>query len=785
VNVCPVDGTALSRLGGLDATATIAPPGGAMLPFGALDHAERSDGVPRPSRTRGSGRIVVENDAEKTRRDRPPRRPDTDPVDPPRMNVGPPAPSDASDREETSELERQDFSALLSSGSAQVLEPPEARLGKVVGSYRLVEIIGRGGMGCVYRAEHVKLGRDVALKLLREDYAQRRDAVTRFFQEARAVNLIRHRNIVDVIDYVEHDERTVFIIMELLAGQSLGRLMRSPLPLRRALGMVAQICDGLSAAHAVGIVHRDLKPDNIIVVRTPDGGDLVKILDFGVAKLADKVAGARDLTAAGSVIGTPAYMSPEQASGLQVDQRSDVYSLGAIMYELFTHEPLFRASSFSEFLRRHMHDLPVRPSKLPGAADIDPRLEAIIMRCLEKSPDARHQSALALRTSLFGLINSLPDQPPPVPDAARGRPSKAWSAPPRLAERPDQAPAARSARPTGPARDAVPPAARRATGAVRAEAEPGKPRVERSLEREDSPDEGATRILSDERKRPTAALRARAEGRGITRSEDEWGTLGNTPLPEPVAFGTPNPYDPPTVDAVAPSGAVFDSPALTEMTRPRGKLGLVVAGGLVLVAAAIAFLIPLLGRDTGERGLGAPAPTVPVAATAPRAPVAVPDPVVTPGDPAEATRSTQPTTAPLEEEPTRADQPGGRIDRDRRARPREATPAADLVRVRIVSTPPGELFVSGRRGPLCETPCALTINPADGGSARRRVYVIKRAGYRDEPISIDLSSPPERLQVDLKKSRPAPAPAEKEGEGEERDPNSTFNPFGDVESPED
>ena len=152
VNVCPVDGTALSRPAGLDATATIAPPGGNMLPFGALDHAERSDGVPRPSRTRGSGRIVVENDAEKTRRDRPPRRRDTDPVDPPPMSLGPDAAFDVSDREETSELERQDFSALLSSGNAVVLEEQTAKAAETALAYQLTSNLYRKYLGMVRSA---------------------------------------------------------------------------------------------------------------------------------------------------------------------------------------------------------------------------------------------------------------------------------------------------------------------------------------------------------------------------------------------------------------------------------------------------------------------------------------------------------------------------------------------------------------------------------------------------------------------------------------------------------
>src|SRR5262249_28448737 len=160
------------------------------------------------------------------------------------------------------------------------------------------------------------------------------------FQEAKTVNRVRHRNIVDVTDFIEIPDGPTFIIMELLRGQSLGKWARpgsgaKPIDLPRALAVLVQICDGLGAAHAVGVVHRDLKPDNVVVVPTSDGGELVKLLDFGVAKLVnrdDEDIGFQ--TQAGSVIGTPAYMSPEQAGGMTVDQRSDIYSLGAIMYEL-------------------------------------------------------------------------------------------------------------------------------------------------------------------------------------------------------------------------------------------------------------------------------------------------------------------------------------------------------------------------------------------------------------------------------------------------------------------
>lgn len=288
-------------------------------------------------------------------------------------------------------------------------------IGTVLGTYKLAELLGKGGMGYVFRAEHVKLGREVALKLLRGDYAKRRDAVLRFFQEAKTVNRVRHRNIVDVTDFVELPDGTTFIIMELLRGQSLGKWARTGVDLPRALAVLVQICDGLGAAHAVGVVHRDLKPDNVIVVPTSDGAELVKLLDFGVAKLVNREDHDDDLgfqTAAGSVIGTPAYMSPEQAGGMSVDHRSDIYSLGAIMYELFCGQPMFRGRSFGEYVRKHLTEAPVLPHMTTGGANIDPNLEALILKSLAKDPDHRFNNILELRDGLLALLGGIETHPP-------------------------------------------------------------------------------------------------------------------------------------------------------------------------------------------------------------------------------------------------------------------------------------------------------------------------------------------------------------------------------------
>ncbi|MEZ4367866.1 MAG: serine/threonine-protein kinase [Kofleriaceae bacterium] len=302
----------------------------------------------------------------------------------------------------------------------------DERVGELVGSYRLLEVIGEGGMGYVYRAEHVRLGREVAIKFLRRDYAQRRDAIARFFQEARTVARIRHRNIVDIVDFVEQDDGVAYIVMELLTGVGLTEWARPGVPLARALDVIAQICEGLGAAHAVGVVHRDLKPDNILVVADGDGGEVVKLLDFGVAKMVSGSAEPVALqTAIGAVIGTPGYMSPEQAGGAPVDGRADLYALGAILYELFCGEPMFRGQAFGDFVRKHLTEQPVPPRATVRGAGLDPRIEALILRCVEKDPDARFPSALAMRDAVRAIAAApLPitetTAVPPAASAATG-----------------------------------------------------------------------------------------------------------------------------------------------------------------------------------------------------------------------------------------------------------------------------------------------------------------------------------------------------------------------------
>jgi eukaryotic-like serine/threonine-protein kinase len=270
-------------------------------------------------------------------------------------------------------------------------------IGGVLGSYRLLKLLGEGGMGRVFLAEHIRLGRKVALKTLRTEYASNPEAVARFFREARAVNRINHENIVEITDFVEADGQHNYYIMELLEGRNLGDLMRAEgkLPISRALGIGVQISKALSAAHNAGVIHRDLKSENIFLIERGGQIDFVKLLDFGVAKLTELGSGqAIHKTASGIIIGTPEYMSPEQASGVDVDHRADIYSLGVILLEMITGVNPFSANakSFGEVLVRHLTLKVPRLTEIANKSiHLPKQFEDLIFGCLEKEPQKRPQ----------------------------------------------------------------------------------------------------------------------------------------------------------------------------------------------------------------------------------------------------------------------------------------------------------------------------------------------------------------------------------------------------------
>jgi eukaryotic-like serine/threonine-protein kinase len=283
--------------------------------------------------------------------------------------------------------------------------------GTIVGSYRILEVVGEGGMGRVYVAEHVKLGRRVAVKMLRDELASNPTAVSRFFAEARAVNRISHENIVEVTDFIEKPGGHNCLIMELLRGESLGRrLLRDGAMMPAiALEIAAQIASALSAVHAANIIHRDLKPDNIFIIERAGQPNFVKLLDFGVAKLVDApVAVSTHSTAQGQIIGTPEYMSPEQAAGRLVDRRTDIYSLGIILYEMVTGTLPFRATNFGELVIKHMTVAPVRPSAQPRIDyDIPEALDELILDLLAKEPADRPLSMTEVGVRIHDMLDEM------------------------------------------------------------------------------------------------------------------------------------------------------------------------------------------------------------------------------------------------------------------------------------------------------------------------------------------------------------------------------------------
>ncbi|MEO1175067.1 MAG: serine/threonine-protein kinase, partial [Myxococcota bacterium] len=249
-------------------------------------------------------------------------------------------------------------------------ERPDALLavtGEQLGTYILSECIGRGGMGAVFRARHATLGREVAIKILSPDRSGDPQAVERFFAEARAVNATRNEHLVQITDFIEDDPRFKYCVMELLEGETLlERLTREPhLEWPLAVDIARQVLSALVDAHAAQIVHRDIKPDNIFLCRPREGSEFpfVKILDFGVAKVG-RDRRRLSTTAAGAIIGTPEYMSPEQVSGAVADERSDLYSVAVTLYEMLTGQRPFHGDDFGQLVVAHLTLSPKRPSEI-------------------------------------------------------------------------------------------------------------------------------------------------------------------------------------------------------------------------------------------------------------------------------------------------------------------------------------------------------------------------------------------------------------------------------------
>src|SRR5215470_13444688 len=275
-------------------------------------------------------------------------------------------------------------------GSMPQLESPSL-VGQVLdGRYRLTKKLGEGGMGEVYAADHVHIEKKFAVKLLRPEIVSNREAVTRFRQEARSSSSIGHRNIISIDDFGDLPDGRIYMCMELLNGAPLNDMIRQPMPVDRLLNILIQTGHGLAAAHAKGITHRDMKPENIFVTIGPNGEDIPKLLDFGIAKVSGN-DGQNHLTRTGTIFGTPFYMAPEQALGNPVDARTDIYAVGVIMYECFSGSLPFQGDSFMGILTQHitMDPEPVAQRAARAGRHLPPGLAEVITRCMQKNPAQR------------------------------------------------------------------------------------------------------------------------------------------------------------------------------------------------------------------------------------------------------------------------------------------------------------------------------------------------------------------------------------------------------------
>ncbi|MBS1956494.1 MAG: protein kinase [Cyanobacteria bacterium SZAS-4] len=289
-----------------------------------------------------------------------------------------------------------------------VIEEPPAFKRSFAGKYQFVAQIGSGGMGVIYKAKQPLLDRYYAIKMLNVQKANQR-MLARFHQEAKAASTLNHPNVISVHDFGFTDDDDPYMVMDFVEGMSLAALLQSggAIPYKEALGIFIQIATGMNHAHILGVLHRDLKPSNVMLTNPESVVAEVKIVDFGIAKI-NKAEESSSLTQTGDVFGSPLYMSPEQASGMKVDARSDIYSLGCLMYEVLTGAPPLQADTIIQTMFLHLNQMPMTMSEMHPSAHFPESLEYVVRKCLEKDPSLRYQSMLDLKVD---LVKVSVDQP--------------------------------------------------------------------------------------------------------------------------------------------------------------------------------------------------------------------------------------------------------------------------------------------------------------------------------------------------------------------------------------
>ncbi len=304
-----------------------------------------------------------------------------------------------------------DGSSLKSTGGVADL------VGSIIdGKFRITKKLGEGGMGAVYLGEHVKMGRMSAIKVMSKSMANDPDAIARFNREASNASRIAHNNVCGIYDFGETDDGIIYLAMEFIEGEVLTDLIEreGALAPKRAANLLKQTADALEAAHELGIVHRDLKPDNIMIARSRDGTDLVKVVDFGIAKAVGGDEEGQHVTKTGLVVGTPEYMSPEQLSGDKVDGRSDIYSLALVFFRMLTGTLPFQADTAQEIMIKRLTDEPIKLAEALPSGAFPAGLQQTMDKALQRMPGNRYEHAAQFGSDAVRAVSDLADAAPSV-----------------------------------------------------------------------------------------------------------------------------------------------------------------------------------------------------------------------------------------------------------------------------------------------------------------------------------------------------------------------------------